>query len=750
MSQDLIIVESPAKVKTISKFLGAGYEVQASKGHIRDLPKATLGVDEEHDFAPHYEISKDKEKIVATLCKAAAQAKTVYLAPDPDREGEAIAWHVAQIIQDKASDIKRIEFNEITARAVKEALSHPRSLNKDLIDAQQARRVLDRLVGYKISPLLWKTIKRGISAGRVQSVTLRLIVERERERNAFKPEEYWIFTAKLAGKNPPPFQVQLQKIAEEKAEIHNEVDANALLARLKDQKFLVQDIAKKERSRKPQPPLITSTLQQAANQRFGYTSKRTMSIAQKLYEGVELNVRGLTALITYMRTDSTRIADEAKEQAKKYIINNFGPDFLPKKPNDFKVKKSAQDAHEAIRPVDLAITPEMIRSSVSAEMYNLYQLIYSRFVASQMAPALVEDTIILVACQDTLWRAHGERILFPGFLQVLPKAQANKDETVDLPKLEVGESLDCLEMPAEQKFTQPPARFSEASIVKEMEENGIGRPSTYATTVSTLMDRAYIEVKDRHIIPTELGIVVTDQLIENFPTLMDVNFTAQMEENLDKVALGEENWVKLMESFAENFNPSLEAAAKNMKSVKKGLEAHLDCPTCGKPLMIKFGKAGSFLACSAYPNCRFTSNFVRNDDGTLAIVERPKEELETVGVCPKCGKALVVKKAHSGGRFIACTGYPDCDYVQSFSTNVICPQCHEGEIVERSSKRGKIFYSCSRYPACDFALWNQPINESCPECGSSYLLEKRTRQGTKFVCPNKKCGFSKDLDEGEE
>ena len=750
MPQDLIIVESPAKVKTISKFLGAGYIVQASKGHIRDLPKTTLGVDEEHDFAPDYVIAKDKEKIVAALCKSAAQANTVYLAPDPDREGEAIAWHVAQVIQDKAKDIQRIEFNEITARAVKEALSHPRALNKDLIDAQQARRVLDRLVGYKISPLLWKTIKRGISAGRVQSVTLRLIVERERERNAFKPEEYWVFTAELAAQNPPNFQVQLQKINGAKAEINNGQAAEELTQRLDGQTFLVHEIEKKERTRKPQAPLITSTLQQAANQRFGYTSKRTMGIAQKLYEGVELHDRGLTALITYMRTDSTRIAAEAKEQAKEYILNNFGEEYLPKKPNEFKVKKSAQDAHEAIRPVDLAITPEMIRSSVPAEVYNLYLLIYTRFVASQMAPALVEDTIIWVACLDTLWRAHGERILFPGFLKVAPKTQSSKDETIDLPKLEVGEKLTCLKMSPEQKFTQPPARFSEASIVKEMEENGIGRPSTYATTVSTLLDRAYIEVKDRHIIPTELGIVVSDQLVENFPKLMDVNFTAQMEEDLDKVALGEENWVKLMETFTENFNPSLEAAAKNMKSVKKGLESHLNCPTCGKPLMIKFGKSGSFLACSGYPDCRFTSNFARNEDGTLTIVERPKEELESVGTCPQCGKALVVKKARTGARFIACTGYPDCQYVKSYSTKVKCPKCQEGEILERSSKRGKIFYSCSRYPACDFALWNEPVDQRCPECDSPYLLEKRTRQGRKLVCPNKECDFTKDLEEGEE
>ncbi|MBQ9537106.1 MAG: type I DNA topoisomerase [Desulfovibrionaceae bacterium] len=542
MSQDLIIVESPAKVKTISKFLGQGYMVHASKGHIRDLPKTTLGVDEAHDYAPHYEISKDKEKVVAELCKAAANAKTVYLAPDPDREGEAIAWHVAQIIQDKAQDIKRIEFNEITAKAVKEALTHPRALNYDLIDAQQARRVLDRLVGYKISPLLWKSIKRGISAGRVQSVTLRLIVERERERAAFKPEEYWVFWATLEAQIPPPFRVQLQKIADVKAAINNGNDAEALLQRLKGQPFQVANIETKQRSRKPQPPFITSTLQQAANQRFSYTAKRTMSIAQKLYEGVELKGRGLTALITYMRTDSTRIAAEAKELAKEFIIKNYGQEFIPEKPNEYKMKKSAQDAHEAIRPTDINLTPQMVKDSLTPELYNLYNLIYTRFIASQMAAAKIEDTIIWCSCLETLWRAHGERVLFPGFLKVMPKNATQSDDIVDLPKLTVGQSLKCLEMPAEQKFTQPPARYSEASIVKEMEENGIGRPSTYATTVSTLLDRAYIEVKDRHIIPTDLGCVVTDQLVENFPQLMDVNFTAQMEENLDKIALGDENW----------------------------------------------------------------------------------------------------------------------------------------------------------------------------------------------------------------
>ncbi len=738
---DLIIVESPAKIKTISKILGAGYEVHASKGHIRDLPQHSLGVDEEHDFAPHYEIVDAKKDVVSDLRSSAAKANTIYLAPDPDREGEAIAWHIASLLSDQRKVIRRIEFNEITAKAVKHALEHPRELNENLFDAQQARRVLDRLVGYKISPLLWKTVKRGISAGRVQSVTLRLIVDREAEREAFVSQEYWIFKALLSSDTPPAFPVQLQKIGGKKAQINNTENAEALYLRLSGQRFSIESVETKKRERHPAPPFITSTLQQTANQRFGYTAKRTMSIAQKLYEGVELGSSGLKALITYMRTDSTRIADEAQNACHQLISEIYGAKFLPAKKRIYKTKSSAQDAHEAIRPVDVSIRPEHVKSMLTTEQYNLYSLIWSRFVASQMASANIEDTVVIASCLDTEWRAHGERILFPGFLSIMPR-QANKEETVDLPPLLKGQVLKCLEMTKEQKFTQPPARYSEATLVKELEENGIGRPSTYAATISTLLDRDYVELKEKHLIPTDLGRVVCAQLTENFSQLMDVGFTANMESSLDKIAAGDENWVAVMRNFAETFNPTLRAAAQNMKSVKQGMESGLLCPTCKKPLLIKFGKSGSFIGCSAYPNCTFTSDFIRNSEGKIELVERQKPE--KVGQCPRCGKDLVVKTARTGSHFIACTGYPDCNYAEPFSTHVPCPSCHEGELVERSSKRGKIFYSCSMYPKCSFALWQKPIAEECPVCGSPYLIEKKLRNGTVIACPNKNCTYTRE------
>ena len=749
MGKQLIIVESPAKVKTIKKFLGPQYMVQASVGHVRDLPSSSLGVDEANDFAPQYEIIDNKKNVVSELRSAAAKADTVYLAPDPDREGEAIAWHVAELIRDKAKDIKRIQFNEITARAVKEALAHPRELNQHLFDAQQARRVLDRLVGYKISPLLWKTIKRGISAGRVQSVALRLIVEREAERAAFKPEEYWLFKALLGAGVPPSVRAELARIGGKKAVIRNAEEANALEAELKGQPFVVESVEQKERERAPQPPFITSTLQQAANQRLSYTAKRTMNIAQRLYEGVEMEDGSITALITYMRTDSTRIADEARQAAHDFIQREFGNDYLPAKKRVYKTKSGAQDAHEAIRPVDVNITPEMVKAALPPDQYNLYRLIWSRFVASQMAGARFHDTTVTVACGRTQWKAKGERLLFPGFLAVLPRGKDEGD--AELPPLEAGQTLKLEKLDKEQKFTQPPARYSEASLVRELEEQGIGRPSTYASIISTLQDREYVSLQDRHFIPTDLGRVVCEQLVQHFPHLMDVGFTAEMESLLDKVADGDQQWVDLMHAFAADFNPTLAAAAKNMQSVKGGLPTDLACPDCGKPLMIKFGKAGPFLACSGYPDCRFTSNFQRTEDGRLEIVVPQKPELEKVGECPRCGKDLVIKHARTGSRFIACTGYPDCNYTAPMATGVMCPRCGEGRMVEKSTKRGKLFYSCDRYPQCDFALWDKPVPGPCPRCNSSYLVEKRGRDGSvKIMCPTKGCGYVKGGDDGQD
>ncbi|MBO6170614.1 MAG: type I DNA topoisomerase [Desulfovibrio sp.] len=746
MGKQLIIVESPAKVKTIRKFLGPQYMVQASVGHVRDLPSSSLGVDEENNFAPHYEVIENKKNVVSDLRAAAAKAETVYLAPDPDREGEAIAWHVAELIRDKARDIKRIQFNEITSRAVKEALAHPRELNAHLFDAQQARRVLDRLVGYKISPLLWKTIKRGISAGRVQSVALRLIVEREEAREVFRPEEYWLFRAQLAGDVPPPFRVELVRVGGKKASIGNAAQAKNVEDAIAGKPFVVESVEEKERERAPLPPFITSTLQQAANQRLSYTAKRTMNIAQRLYEGVELGERGLTALITYMRTDSTRIADEARAAAKDFIEAAFGKEYLPGRARIYKARGGAQDAHEAVRPVDVNITPDDVKPYLPPEQYNLYRLIWSRFVASQMAGARFHDTTVSVSCGSTLWRGEGERLLFPGFLAVMPRARDEED--AQLPPLTAGQTLRTEKVEQEQKFTQPPARYSEAGLVRELEELGIGRPSTYAAIISTLQDREYVRLTERHFVPTDLGRVVCRQLLEHFPRLMDVGFTAQMEENLDQVAEGREEWVQLLRHFTEDFNPTLAAAAKNMKSLKGGLPAGLPCPDCGKPLLIKFGKAGPFLACSGYPECRFTSNFERGEDGSVSLVAPEKPHYEKVGQCPQCGRDLVIKKSRTGSSFIACTGYPECRYAAPLSTGVPCPRCGKGALVEKSTKRGKIFYSCDQYPQCDFALWDRPVPGPCPRCGSSYLVEKKGRSGVRVLCPVKGCGYVKEDGDG--
>ena len=734
MSKSLIIVESPAKVKTIRKFLGPEYMVEASVGHVRDLPSSSLGVDEDKGFAPHYQIIPGKEKVVSELKAAAEKVDTVYLAPDPDREGEAIAWHVEELLRDKAKDIKRIQFNEITKRAVLEALKHPRDVDRDLVHAQQARRILDRLVGYKISPLLWRTVKRGISAGRVQSVALRLIVDREGEREAFVPEEYWVFRALVQGSIGEEFRLNLVKHRGKKVAIGSLAEARALEEEVQGKPFDVTKVDSKLRERQPQPPFTTSTLQQAANQRLGYGAKRTMGIAQRLYEGIEMGDGNVTALITYMRTDSVRISDEAQAAAATYIREQFGDKYLPGEERVYKAKASAQDAHEAIRPVDVSLVPDMVRPSLTAEQYNLYKLIWCRFVASQMAQAVYRDTTITAECGETQWQTKGQCQVFDGWQKVLPGEKDNL-----LPELEAGESLAVHAIEKEQKFTQPPARYSEASLVRTLEELGIGRPSTYATIISTLEDRGYVEKREKAFVPTELGRVVCRQLLENFAKLMDVHFTAQMEGALDKVAEGQEGWDELLSTFMDDFNPTLESADKNMKTVKGGMETELRCPDCGEPLLIRFGKAGAFLACKAYPTCKYSSNFVRDEHGHLSIA--PVQQI-VVGICPQCGSDLVLKRSRTGSRFIACSGYPECHYAAPFSTHVKCPKCGKGEIVEKSSKKGRIFYSCSTYPACDFSTWNEPVARECPECKSPYLVVRTTKQGTVLACPNRECGYT--------
>lgn len=743
MGKALIIVESPAKVKTIKKFLGPDYMVQASVGHVRDLPSGGIGVDEDRDFAPDYQIIPGKEKIVESLREAASRASVVYLAPDPDREGEAIAWHVAELLKDKNSNIRRIQFNEITARAVREAIAHPRDLDRHLYDAQQARRILDRLVGYKISPLLWKKVKRGISAGRVQSVALRLIVDRERERRAFVPEEYWVFTASLAKPAAPEetFTAQLYRVEGKKPAIANAEEAARVEKLVRGAPFSVESVEEKERQREPQPPFITSTLQQAANQKLGYPAKRTMTIAQRLYEGVDLGERGTTALITYMRTDSVRIADEARAAAADHIRGTFGEAYLPPKPRVFKAKGSAQDAHEAIRPVDVSITPESVRGLLAPDQFQLYRLIFNRFLASQMAAARFHDTVALVANGPALWRVKGERLLFPGYLAVMPQ----KEGDAPLPPLSPGDALELKKLEMEQKFTQPAPRYTEASLVRELEEKGIGRPSTYASIISTLIDREYATIVERHFQPTELGEIVCDRLVNHFDALMDVNFTAGMEDDLDRVAEGERNWVDVLKGFSGGFNATLAQAARDMESVKAGMATGLSCPDCGRELLVKFGKAGTFLACSGYPQCLFTSDFSRSEDGRITLAAKEKPVLEEVGACPMCCGALVVKKARTGSRFVACSSYPGCTYARPFSTGVACPRggC-PGVLVEKSSHKGKIFYGCDQYPRCDYAVWDAPVAEPCPKCGSKILTLKTTRGVRRLVCPEKGCRYAKE------
>jgi DNA topoisomerase-1 len=751
MGKNLIIVESPAKVRTIGKFLGREYTVEASVGHVRDLPAKSLGVDEE-SFAPEYEIIPGKEKVVARLKKAAAAADAVFLAPDPDREGEAIAWHVYELIKAKSGTIRRIQFNEITARAVREALEHPRDLDERLFNSQQARRVLDRIVGYKVSPLLWKKVKRGISAGRVQSVALKIIVEREKERLAFEPVEYWVFKAGVTGPRPPAFDLELWKVDGKPAAVGSEAQARVLEKDVKAATFTVSSVEEKERAKNPAPPFITSTLQQEASRRLGFSAKKTMSTAQRLYEGVDLGEAGTTALITYMRTDSVRIAAEARQAAQELIAAMFGDDHLPAKPRAFKSKASAQEAHEAIRPVDPAITPEQVKGLLPADQRRLYTLVWQRFMASQMASARYHDTLVTAEAGRTLWRAKGERLLFPGWLAAFGQAVAAEGEGPELPLLARGETLDLKCLTVEQKFTQPPPRYSEASLVKELEDKGIGRPSTYAQIISTLIDREYVRLAEKRFVPTDLGTVVSELLSTHFENLMDVNFTARMEDSLDKVAEGVQDWSALLAEFAKDFNLALDKARKEMAQVKTGIETGMLCETCGKPMAIKFGKAGTFLACTGYPACTTTRNFVRNEAGEIEIVLRERIEPEKTGrTCPKCGQTeLVIKRSRTGSRFVACPRYPECDHAEPFAMGVACPRegC-PGQIVEKSTRKGKVFYSCSEYPRCDFALWNPPVAEACPECGFPLLERKSTRaKGEHLACPSGKCRYVRTT--GEE
>ena len=798
MAKNLVIVESPAKAKTINKFVGKDYVVKASVGHVRDLPKSELGVDEE-TFEPQYEVLEGKEKVVAELKAAAKKAETIYIASDPDREGEAIGWHVMHLLGGDSKKVRRILFHEITKNAVKKAIESPGEIDMNKVNAQQARRVLDRLVGYKLSPLLWDKVRRGLSAGRVQSVAMKMIVDREEDIKAFKPEEYWTFGAKLEGKTPPPFVAKLTKVEGKKAEVPNEELARKIETQLKGGTFTVATVARKEKKQSAAPPFITSTLQRTAYNRFKYPVKRTMQIAQKLYEGKELGSHGLVGLITYMRTDSVRISEDALTEVRQYIGTKYGADILPEKPNYYKVKKAAQaqDAHEAIRPTSTEFDPESIKDSLTKEEYNIYKLIFDRFVGSQMKPALFDVTDADIQNGNLTLRASGEVLKFAGFLAVFQDAGASDDEEGDekaddkaLPPLNEGDVLRLLDLDTRQNFTQPPPRYTEATLVKALEENGIGRPSTYGAILTTIQARDYTYKHEGKFHPTQLGMLVTRLLKESFGDIIDETYTARLEEELDEIEDGKLEWHKAMKDFAKKFNKDLTRAEKEMTQVKgTGIETDEKCENCGSPMVIKFGRFGEFLACKNYPECKTTKEIAKGD---AAAATADDEQI----MCEKCGKPMALKRSRFGqffactgypdckntkdprllkanipnepqppcencgkemvlksgryGPFYSCSGYPDCKTIRKIGggtstppkpTGVKCPTCGEGDLVERRSRRG-VFYSCSRYPKCDFAMNNRPVPRPCPKCGAAYLMEKETkREGHIELCNNPECGY---------
>lgn len=694
MGKKLVIVESPAKSKTISKYLGRDFIVKASMGHVKDLPKSKLAIDIENDFKPHYIIIPKRRKIIKELQELAEKSEKIFLCADPDREGEAICFHLFELLKDKNPNIKRALFYEITERAVKEAIENPVTINMNLVQAQQARRVLDRLAGYLISPFLWRKIKKGLSAGRVQSVALRMICEREKEIASFVPQEYWTISALLSSANPPEFTAKLSKIDGKKPEIHDKSSADKIVEELKKLSFILKKIEKKEKKKIPPPPLITSTLQQEAFKRFGFPVKKTMLIAQKLYEGVEIGTEGPVGLITYMRTDSIRISPVAMREASQFIREKFSSEYVPVTPNRWKAGKSSQDAHEAIRPTSVYRTPDSLQPFLSRDEIKIYRLIWERFVASQMSPAIIDETIFTVSAGKYEFTAKGQVIKFPGFLRIY-SPEEEEDEKVVLPEAEEGEELKLIEIIPKQNFTQPPPRYTEGTLVKELEQRGIGRPSTYATILSTLQERVYV-IKDKgKFIPTELGMFVVDTLIKYFPTLMDYNFTAKMEKELDDISEGEKEWVSVPRDFYSILDRNLKEAEKEMEKVK-GIPTKERCPKCGSPIVMKKGKFGMFYACSSYPSCDYTAN-IEKKGNTL------KEN------CPLCGSPLVKKKGKYG-TFIACSSYPKCNYIKKNEkkTEIPCPNGCGGYIIERKSKKGKKFYTCSSYPKCNYLSWVKP------------------------------------------
>lgn len=747
--KSLVIVESPAKAKTIAKYLGKDFTVKASVGHIMDLPKSKLGVDIEKDFEPKYIVIRGKAPVVKDLKAAAKKADRILLATDPDREGEAIAHHVLEAISGsiKHTEVYRVLFNEITKKAILQAIEHPGKIDANKVDAQQARRILDRLVGYQISPILWTKVRRGLSAGRVQSVALRLICEREEEIKAFIPEEFWSLSALLEGKFPPQFEAKLLKKDEEKLKVKNKEEVQKILADLQGAAYTVTKVDRKERRRNPVAPFTTSKLQQEAGRKLGFTAKRTMGIAQSLYEGVDVGKEGTVGLITYMRTDSTRVGAEAQEEAKEFITNKYGKEYVPEKPPVYAVSKSAQEAHEAVRPTSVLREPDAIKQHLQPDQYKLYKLIWNRFVASQMNPAIIDQTSVDITANGYTFRATGSIVKFPGFMAVYMEEKAEdvaptEEESSEavLPPLTEGDILNLIKLDPKQHFTQPPPRFSEALLVKTLEEKGIGRPSTYAAIISTIQDRDYVSKVENKFRPSELGVLVNDLLVSHFPVIMDVTFTAGMEEELDKIEEGTMGWVDAVKDFYKPFNESLEKAHAEMKDVKAELApTDIVCEKCGKPMIVKWGRNGQFLACSGYPDCKNAKPFIRTEDGT---VEAAPEET-TDEVCPKCGSPMIFKRGRFG-KFLACSKYPECNHTQGMSTGVICPE-DGGKIVERRSRFGKMFYSCANYPACKYAIWNKPVQRPCPQCNAPFLVEKYSKKtGLSIACNNKECGYKEE------
>ncbi|MFC1568094.1 type I DNA topoisomerase [Candidatus Margulisiibacteriota bacterium] len=709
MAKKLVIVESPAKARTLEKFLGKDFKVEACGGHVRDLPKKSLGVKIAQDFEPNYKIIKGKEKIIKNLKAAAQKAELVFLAPDPDREGEAIAWHLKALLEGNGK-VKRIEFHEITKEAVTGAVKDPREIDMARVNAQQARRILDRIVGYKISPLLWKKVRKGLSAGRVQSVAVRLICEREAEIKKFKPEEYWDILAKLAtGKNEELTAKLIARGEEglgvrpkEKGKvISSEKEAQKILKDLEGASYTVGEIRKKEQKRHPAPPFITSTLQQEASRKLGFSAKRTMVIAQKLYEGVDLNGEGRTGLITYMRTDSVRIAQEAENAVRKYIADVFGKEYLPAQPQRYKKKKQAQDAHEAIRPTSALRHPEKVKDSLKPDELKLYDLIWKRFTACQMNSALFDQTSVDIMAKEYKFRASGSVLKFDGFIRVYLEGEDVEEEKAGtLPLLHDAEVLKLLSLTPEQHSTQPPPRYNEASLVKELEKRGIGRPSTYAPIMSTIQDRGYVEKEGKALKPTEIGGVVNGLLVKHFPRILNIKFTAHMEDDLDNIVAQKMDWIEALNEFYEPFAKALAEAEVKMEKVKKEIMTKEKCPTCGKPLVIRQGRYGDFMACSGYPKCKFTKTLPGEEE---------KEMVDEK--CDKCGKPMVMKHSRFGS-FLACSGYPQCKNTKTILKKIgaKCEKCG-GELVERRTRRGKIFYGCINYPKCDFATWQRPGTE---------------------------------------